>query len=460
VRRLTEAIRFVAAAVISAALVSLVFAKSARAESEFTYIGSEFFRYSSDRKSHVSKYEDETSLAFSYERFSGFFRYSNYIYTPGQKKQPRLDKRSLSYQGKNYRLTAGTYSYLFGRGLTLSLQEQKELGFDNELEGVKYEWAERRSSAAVLYGVYKGSQKQWSKVTGLHFEQGVGSILSVGGSFVGISEPEGLKWERHQLVGVQSSIRTSKWNLYSEYSKHNNARPGQDGHGFYGNVSYTAPGISLAYSYKNYWLMQTNFNALPILRNNPENEGVNASDEKGYLAEARFSPFRNPSNFSLSYGQSNSHGGGFPYTELVAVYRGDSSKRSFVNFTQTYWTSILGRKNRQNLEWNYRLNKDSTVVVSPQVTHVKDYGPGYNDYKYVLEESWRGKISAVYTDERTLKHDLSQRWHMMEVKFKPAEKLEFGLTFGSRRAEYVCSGGVCRLEPAFNGFQGYMLMFF
>lgn len=450
---------FIAAALISAAVLILS-SNAARAEGDFTYIGSEFFRYSSDRKSHVSKYEDETSLTFSYERFSGFFRYSNYIYTPGLKKQPRLDKKSLSYQGKNYRVTAGTYSYLFGRGLTLSLMENKELGFDNELEGVKYEWAEKRTSAAVLYGVYKGGQKQWSKVTGLHVRQDLGDILSVGASFVGISEPQLTKWSRHQLVGVESSVRTSKWSIYSEYAKHNSPRPGIDGHGFYGNISYAVPGMSLAYSYKNYWQMQTKFNILPTLRDNPENEGVNGNDEKGYLAEARLSPFKDSSSFSLSYGQSNSHHGGFPYTEAMLVYHGDSSRRSFFNFTQTYWTSILGKRNRQNVEWTCRLDEDNTIVVSPQLTHVKDYGPGYNDYKFIIEESWRGKISCVYTDERTLRHGLTQRWHLMEVKFKPAEKMECGLMFGSRRAAYVCSGGVCRLEPAFSGFQGYLQIFF
>ena len=76
----------------------------------------------------------------------------------------------------------------------------------------------------------------------------------------------------------------------------------------------------------------------------------------------------------------------------------------------------------------------------------------YIDYIYEAEVAYQSLFNLAYTHETTGQAEVEEdQWGIWEFKFKPDELQELNLAVGSRREGLTCSGGVCRLEPAFDG---------
>ena len=78
--------------------------------------------------------------------------------------------------------------------------------------------------------------------------------------------------------------------------------------------------------------------------------------------------------------------------------------------------------------------------------------PEYNVWTFTPELAYQSKFNAVYTYAFSGQQDLPKdQWKLIELRYRPDEDQEINLTWGSRMAGFVCSGGVCRPEPEFSG---------
>jgi hypothetical protein len=86
-----------------------------------------------------------------------------------------------------------------------------------------------------------------------------------------------------------------------------------------------------------------------------------------------------------------------------------------------------------------------------------------SDHIFEFDLAFRSEWILVYTIENTgldVGEGGIDQWKIFEVKYRPDEEQEWNLVMGSRREGFVCSGGVCRLEPAFDGIKiDYLLRF-
>ena len=85
----------------------------------------------------------------------------------------------------------------------------------------------------------------------------------------------------------------------------------------------------------------------------------------------------------------------------------------------------------------------------------------FNDYKLEGELAFESEFFAAYTWETTSDPFAQETgWRIWEFKWRPDSKQELNLVTGARRDGIVCSGGVCRNEPAFDGYRiDYLVRF-
>jgi len=92
-----------------------------------------------------------------------------------------------------------------------------------------------------------------------------------------------------------------------------------------------------------------------------------------------------------------------------------------------------------------------------------DEGLGTRDEQAIsLDFAYGGWLTIVLTQERAERGTAAkpQRWNLVEVKLQENGVQELSLAYGKRREGFVCSGGVCRTEPEFDGWKIEYLRFF
>jgi len=144
-------------------------------------------------------------LDYTINNFSFGIRYEAYL-PPLLGYQPQYEgtgvaNRYATFQNDLLEVTAGNFYEQFGSGLTLRAYEERQLGIDNSLDGIRI-----KLSPIVginLTGIY-GKQRKF-------FENGAGTVRGIDGNF---QINELITWENMPSIGIGLSV-VSKYELYT-----------------------------------------------------------------------------------------------------------------------------------------------------------------------------------------------------------------------------------------------------
>ncbi|MCH7471462.1 hypothetical protein IIA79_00720 [bacterium] len=428
------------------------------------YSGRTFFKFSDDDISGVEKWEKELELNLRYGDYSGYFRFSDVNPFARSDDPFKWEKGRVRYRHKDLKVTGGTFGAVFGRGLALNMFEERTLDFDNEVEGVKVEQDVGDTDLSVIWGT-----KHESELSAARAEIPLNDDVELGLSAVMIRfpgqgfNPETSRLLEYDIYGADLNVRLGDFRFFGEAvalkrEPNDTAQlpwnqQGEDGRGYYVNVGYNGDGYALVAEYKDYDKIDNPFAIVPPVRRWYEQATASADDEKGYGVNLNWNPFGDGSYFTFGYEQDNIHDGNLGYTEASATY--NSPVTGDTSWIGEYWyVNFHGEKHDiKRLTLSHQVDGHWTAGTFLEKEDLAfEFADGFTDYIVETELSYKSKYNVVFSWETSGVQGVDEtEWGIWEFKFQPDSSQEINISAGSRRERYVCSGGVCRLEPAFDG---------
>ena len=430
------------------------------------FYGSEKMQYTNDSISDMTKFENEFAMNVGYGAFSGYFRVSNDLSFPNQKKDTEIEKITLRYTGTNFTVTAGDLSAIFGRGLTLNIFEAPAVDYDTELRGGMIEANYGPATVTVINGGAEGfNGAKGDEVGGIRTAFDIGKQVDVGVSYVEVENYQGMNLGRLRQIykGVDASFDPGPFALgfeYAEADRKDNDVTG-DGHGWIVWGTVRGNDWSLYGGTYRYLNMESDYAVPGSFKEHPEKSGTNAPDEEGYGIRGTWSP-EDLGTFDVNYAQSNKKTRGFPYTELISNWTAPHMEKDGFVVENRYLYDITGKANTSILEWQRVLDDDWTSTVAPEYTYVDDVFGIHREYALALGLDYAQQFSATYKYEyAAFKIDIQNRWDNLTLKYTdPESRFDFQLVTGAQRAGYQCVGGVCQLLPEFKGYEATFNLYF
>lgn len=228
-------------------------------------------------------YPDERFLAtgflnLTYRRgdFMAGVRYENYqnnrVGLPAGYKGEGITYRYARFAREKYDITAGNFYEQFGSGLTLRAFEERGLGLDNNLDGLRVIFTptdgvtikgligRQRNYFEKSEGIVRGADAEWSLKNTLKWESNTNFLI--GGSFVSkyqaADDPIYNLPENVATGAVRANLITSTWNIYGEFAyKANdptldNSFIYKDGTALYLTGSYAKNNLGISLGLKRY----------------------------------------------------------------------------------------------------------------------------------------------------------------------------------------------------------------
>jgi len=409
------------------------------------------------------------------------------------------------YSHRRLNTRGGNFYALFGRGLALRAYENRPLRVDTNMQGL-------RSTAYLPGGEVSGligrtvegnaedaDRERTETLAGVDFEHALPVGFRVGGSLVTTDvrnlgnerdlEPQRIKAGRlsRTLLGVD---------LYGEFARVDGpstlagaVAPNVHGHGLYGVASSSIGRLGLVAEFKDYDRLVFENEAgishiLPpaVLREHTYNllnrhpHQLDTADEVGVQFEATYNTDqisgRGLTSFLTNWSRTRNHdsdrqrGNHFDdaYVEVQqelgkgkAAIAGLSLQRSFdSNQTPdpllTLWTPVA------DLRWP--LSERYGLHFQFEHQHASADRLGTFDTEFMVVEwsrspnltaSLLAEFSNKSETQLTLQNETDTRFLAGEISYHLLDQHELTLFLGARNAGFICVGGVCRFEPAFDG---------
>lgn len=181
-----------------------------------------------------------------------------------------LRKKYIEFNSNNLNLRAGDFYALFSKGLTLNLFENRNLAFDNGIEGLRATYESNFLKAQLLGGdlnfleplsIYLANPRyEKYKIRSASLELRPFNFFGLGLNYT---------WAEGLLPSLISRMDTTENNLpefffkakleeldlFASYAIKRTSVGGRDsskGSGFYGSVSYSGEGFGVTFEYKDY----------------------------------------------------------------------------------------------------------------------------------------------------------------------------------------------------------------
>ncbi len=410
----------------------------------------------------------------------------DYIYYSDPEMADRLDLDRLrdtwelrryfvDYGSDHFQGRLGTFFSSFGRGLTLFVQKNEALAFDEPIHGATATVTFDHIDVTVLGGEVTEPvlQNQYNRT----FKDTVwgGRVLArlphnfyVGGSFVHAELdrffPEGVDdvdiWS---IEGGNAEIG-GFLDLHAEWAEIEKVEAigTKEGHGGYLSASSYFGPFTLLAEYKDYWNFQYRYNSPPNAGRSIESYTHNDIQGPRLLVSADILSIG--AIVTGSYGWFDTHR---RETSLGGT-DGDSQNEWYVtleemagpvyllsSYFNRHWSDRkirqehiiadlhLGTRDRQEIVLGYdkRVEKGSYFSLA---TH-RSYG-GYSVSPF-------GVVSVRYAWEEKSGFDTEDFWGL-ELQWLPKPTLTLTLFGGADPGGLVCAGGQCRVEPRFKGYKG------
>lgn len=392
------------------------------------------------------------------------------------------------------RLRAGTFTRLFGRGLVLRSFENRDLRIDTNLDGFLIEhhgdwWQGTLLSGRTESGQMEtGERQRDNRFSGTDLAVDYGA-LQVGSSFLALERPDSPA--RPEFHGLRASLVDGPLRVDWEGMRHLPGDGRESGLGQVVELSYLLGPIGLYGGYKYYRDAavlthdQKLMNQPPVLIHdqratllNRHPHQLDPNDEKGLLADVSLStPL---GEFLVSYAETrhiDEEMGGNDYREGFVEWDGhdvfglesmhvivDYQKVPFLDasdFDHPHWV------------WDYFLTSSVDVRIAvaggaaiaiwehqhKSAEHVGDFDDDLVSLEYEAPGGWSLSFLAEYVnwsrEQQIIEQQEGERktWLGAQLAAPLGDHHEARLFVGGRREGFICVGGVCRFEPAFDGVE-------
>jgi hypothetical protein len=409
-------------------------------------------------------------------------------------RSAELRHRFFEFRRGDLELRVGHFYTLFGRGLLLATYEDRVIRIDTALDGVIARISHGPLHATLLSGTPLAREQD---VRGLDTELDLPRGLRLGLS--------GLTYQPDELVAADGRIHRewaaggrlqkilSMGDLYVEYGWRkgwdNDVVPDdafQNGHALYGALNLFAGPAGLALEYKNYKRFtilrradgKTALNRPPaLIREHTTTllaraaRDLDQDDEVGGQAELTLS---GPAGWSLLANGSRTerHDGRLLFEEAFGQVErdglGDLRLRAGFGYqdNEEQHLSSMGLRQTVVVDATLYLDPVHSLTLVAEHQHVRlgggeDYDLGAYDQQYLkLELASAPRWSIAGMVELNNKYDAqmaSDERHgpfpAGEISYTTESGSSLTLWAGKRQAGQLCSGGVCKVEPAFEGIE-------
>jgi len=420
------------------------------------------------------KFLNNAFANFNYEsdNFLAGLRYESYLnpllgFDPLYKGSG-ISYRYLTYRNDKLEVTAGNFYEQFGSGLTFRSYEERQLGVDNAMDGIRVRI--KPVNGVYLKGLVGRQRNFWTLGEGilrggdaeLNFNEAFTSWntkktqLIIGGSFMSKYQsdqnPDYILPENVGCGGGRISLMNGGWTLSSEYS-HKINDPStinnyiyKDGNAFLVNLGYNQKGFAVLLSAKNIDNMSyrserdatgnsLNINYLPAL-----------TKTHTYLLPAIY-PYATQPNGEVAYQgevffnlKPNSPLGGQYGTDLTVNYsRATDIYKTNLNDSTGYTTSFFKPGDEVffedfNVEINHKWSKSlRTILTYVYLNYNKDVIEGRDGFGHVYSHS--GILETIWkiTSKKTLRTELQhlytkqdqQSWAVVLAEYTISPKWSF-----------------------------------
>ena len=450
------------------------------AAQELNLSASNQLEYLLDNTNQKDILHDWFDFILAYDVYEVGVRYEAHQPDDWGKTYQDFSYRYFQLSKESFKLTVGNYYSIFGRGLILRSYENRDLRFDNNLDGIKGTLDLDPLALTFLGGTPRGKYERVNdplygadgKIT--FFDQ-----MTLGGSYLRtkIANP-GFT----QLYAENLSLVFPHLDLYVEHAEKDNPSGEyleKDGEGFYLASNLYSTGFGLNLEYKDY--RRFDFSKGEVIYNNPPSLIIehlytllnrhsyilNLEDEKGIQARAIATP--SDKLFLLTnYSYTTNHQNKLIFSELYGEIEYDYKDKA------TLKGGLSRTENKKEdgspyflgpvLDFTYYLSERNSFafLIEHLWTNKYDGKITYYDQIISLSFSRSPAISLSLTHERTTEwktRDWSGKrsWFIFGLDFALGEKHNFSLNLGSRRAGKICSGGICTDRPALDGMEVKLL---
>ncbi len=483
----------------------LVMATAGAAASEIYVQAQNDLQASHDMETEVDIIENWLDLDLYGEGFQLGLRYSSFspadgsVSTTGKEASEGITHRFAELQLDDTRLRVGTFTKLFGRGLVFRSFENRDLRVDTNLDGLLLEqeggwWRGSLLSGRVESGQFETADRDRAdRFSGADAEVNYG-LLTLGGSFLTIESPE--DDARPEVHGLRASLFDGDFSLDWEGARllHDDPDDDTNGAGHVLEASYLVGPFGFYAAYKHYRNVAVFaeggklMSQPPVLIHdqratllNRHPHQLDPNNEKGSLLDLSVStPL---GEFLLSRAETrqlDDELGLNAYEESFVEWdRGEfgpfESAHMIVDFQQVPFQH-LDQFGDLHWVWDYFVTTgidlrlplpvaDGHLIGIWEHQHKSaDHVGDYDDDLLVLEYEHANGLSlslmAEYvgwsrvqqliedpsSDDRSL-------WKGLQVAAPIGDRHNIRLFLGGRRQGYICIGGVCRYEPAFDGVE-------
>ena len=391
------------------------------------------------------------------------------IYEPGWSNlfQRRMDltKKFIVYEGDFLSIRVGSYYTNIGRGILLNVSGDETVLLDRFIDGLLIEFQKEIVGFKSFTGIPK-NYLYYKLTDSTDFIAGGDFYFSSGRFYIGAGTTYlkskdflGKKRETY-FAGLNTKFSFGNFDIYSELC----GRKGWDvhfytdtsGYAIFSGVSYSVEGFSLRIETKDYKRFGYTYSLPPPLNH----YGIylnNARDEKGYEIECAFSLKENI-YLTLDYSKTTSE----MSDGLLEEFFG-----SLKYIGKVVQFSISGDNIFLKNAMGIGLPKRREFTPNINLTFVLPYGLGietrfsrrkrdelllsYVDKDFLFSISKFPYIDISFAFEKRI-GGLKEEWKRVEFYLHPAYNFDVEFVIGKRRSDLVCSGGICRYEPEFDGF--------
>ena len=412
------------------------------------------------------------------------------------------------WQDKSYSVTVGNLYDQLGNGLIFRTFEDRQLGFNNTLLGARATANIGKYVAAkVLYGrprLYTNYDSCWAGGADLSLSLGdmfgmqQGSIFIEGSYANRIENLGGIASENLlNMCSARLNLDIAGFTLRGEYAGKGKdySANGHKGQAIYGEVGYANGGFSFTAMGRVLDRMGTTLSAtaagtgnslnyLPALTRqytymlaNLNPYQVNVEGEIGGQADFYYS-YRSKNNryrywnihanystyYTLRNGQSKSGNRERLWQDINVDVERQWSKKLKTTFLYSFqeWNPYHGYHHRTYVsnifvaDVQYKFNRKNSLRVEAQYLlsgeYEGDWVAGLVEYNFAPK--WSFFVSDMYNHGRTDKNGIykgTQKNYYSVGGSYTIKRTRIQLSYGRNRAGFICSGGVCRYSPEYNG---------
>ena len=421
------------------------------------------------------------------------YQLSNPDYNPAEIEVPKaeLKRRFAEFRRDELFVRAGHFSTTFGRGIALRSFEEIELEYDTFLDGLLVEYGGGWGDLTVLSGIAAeplfGTRHRDHTIRALRASSDLGDRLAVGAHAVERSEvtwdeeietlPDELARYDDAVFGGDATAWLGPMTLSGEYALREGENPltglgAVSGRATYLSGTLELPWLTLFGEYKDYWDFAHRLMSPPTcvrehlwtMMNRATYE-IDADDEAGFLIEGS-APIGETASMSGGASEARDHDGELKHWEIFGQADHRISERLTGSvggsWSREYTQGKFTERRIAACELDVLLAGDAGLDVTFEAGQVEEPGGGtFEDY--LVSAAWypTADLTVSSLAEATTEKGLaSDTWISFEVRKLVAYDLEISVSAGTERGGKTCSGGVCYVEPPFEGVRLRMTAYF